>query len=766
MTPLFVRPDPSVRGSRVAARPPRRRLVRLALSRLLVVLAVGVSLGAAPAFWQTATQADFLRGDVDQLSLDEHGRLTLGPELTRVFDPSSSVVWTMVSAKDGTTFLGTGHDGKVFVVSPKGEGSVLFDSPELEVHALAVAPDGGLFVGTSPDGRIYKVDAGGAANPVFDPDDKYIWALAVDAAGTLFAATGDKGTVYRIGADGKGEVFFSTKATHAMTLTFDSTGRLLVGTGSPGRVFRVEAAGKGFLLLDTPFQEVRAIRIAGASGRVYAAAQNGRAPSPGGDAPDTTAPPPSTPPPTPTVSAEIMSFTIIDVPVAAQAPSAAAPREPRGGAAGAVFRIQPDGLWDALWESRDDVPYDLAVEQDGGVLVATGTKGKVYRLTGDPVRPVLVTRVPAQQATLMLRSGDRTYLTTANPGLLVSVSNGRASRGSYESDVKDARLAASWGMLSWRASMPEGTSVQLFTRSGNTQAPDDTWSDWAGPYKSPSGSPIASPKARYLQWRALLSGGASTPVLTSVSAAYLQQNVRPEVVSVTVHPPGVVFQKPFPTGDAEIAGFDGEPPDRRLASQGGPGGSGGGPGLGRRVYQKGLQTFVWKAEDENGDDLSYEVLYRREGETSWRPLKRGLLDTLTVWDTSSVPNGTYVVKIVASDAAAHPPDRALRGELESTSFDIDNTAPAVTVGAVRRDGTRLVAVAEVRDTDSPLTRVEYSLDGQTWRAAFPLDGILDGREETFEMRLDDDAIGRTLVVRAADTLNNLGAGHVVVTGGK
>ena len=76
-----------------------------------------------------------------------------------------------------------------------------------------------------------------------------------------------------------------------------------------------------------------------------------------------------------------------------------------------------------------------------------------------------------------------------------------------------------------------------------------------------------------------------------------------------------------------------------------------GPSLGRRTYQKGLQTFIWKAEDENDDELQYDVLYRREGDAAWKTLRRGLTDPLFVWDTTSVPNGTYVVRIVATDAA-------------------------------------------------------------------------------------------------------------------
>ena len=87
----------------------------------------------------------------------------------------------------------------------------------------------------------------------------------------------------------------------------------------------------------------------------------------------------------------------------------------------------------------------------------------------------------------------------------------------------------------------------------------------------------------------------AAPALTSLSSAYLPRNIRPQVVSITVHPPGVVFQKPFSSGETEIAGLDEESQDRRSASSSLGGGA---PPLGRRIVQKGLQTFAWKAEDE------------------------------------------------------------------------------------------------------------------------------------------------------------------------
>jgi hypothetical protein len=725
---------------------------------LAVSLLAVCTLSAAPGFWQAATQADFLRGDVDQLSIDEHGRLTLGPELTRIHDTGVPFVWTALAAADGAMLLGTGNDGKVIRVDRNGQGAVFYDSSEMEVHALAAAPAGAIYVGTSPDGRIYKVDAKGQATTFFDPDDKYIWSLAVDRAGNVFAATGDKGTVYKISPDGKGEKFFATKAMHAVSMAFDANNQLLVGTGSPGRVFRVDGAGKGFLLLDTTYQEVHAVRV-DPQGVIYAAAQSSRSSGGGSDDRNDPPPPPPVAPTIPNVSTEI-TFAVADAQASGQSSSTPGGSAGRG-PTGAVYRVQADGLWDEVWAPKDDAPYDVAIEPDGALLVATGAKGKIFRLSGEPVRAVLLTRVPAQQATLIARANDRTHIVTANPGLLMALSPSRATRGTYESDVRDARFVSTWGVIGWRASVPAGAKVEVFSRSGNTKTPDDAWSEWAGPYANAEGSPITSPKARYLQWRAVLTGTSASPVLTSVTAAFLPRNIRPQVTSITVHPPGVVFQKPFSSGETEIAGLEDDSPDRRggSSSAANPGGS---PALGRRTYQKGLQTFVWKAEDENGDELTHAVFYRREGETSWRQLKNDLRDTLYVWDTSSVPNGTYVIRVVASDSKANPVDTALAGDMESSSFEIDNLSPTVSIGAIRRDGTRFVVAADVRDGDSPVSRVEYSLDAQRWQPAFPRDGILDGRHESFEIRLDADSSGRTLVLRATDALGNVGSGQAVV----
>jgi sugar lactone lactonase YvrE len=728
-----------------------------------IAAAVCAGLGAAmPTFWTVSSQSDFLKGDVENLSIDSDGRVFLGPSTSLVAETAAPFLWTMVAGSDGTLWAGTGNEGKVLKVGKDGKMSTFFDATELEVHAIAHAPKSGLYVATSPDGKIYYVSADGSAKTFFDPEDKYIWALAVDRAGNVFAATGDKGTIYKITPDGQSSRFYKTTATNVVSLAFAPNGELIAGTESPGRVFRIDAEGKAFVLLDSPFKEIHSLRVAD-DGTLYAAAMSGTTSAAEDRSLDRSMTEPSRPP-VPTVSSEITSVSVVDTSSAQAAPQVISGSSRRSNK-GAIYRIRPNGLWDTFWETGEDSPFDILIEPTGSLLVGTGPEGKIFRVSGDPARATLLSRATARQVTALLREpSGRIVGATSNPGKLFALSAAPAAKGSYESDVRDAGTVASWGVIRWRPAARPG-QVQLFTRSGNTATPDETWSAWSKPYTSADGEQIGSPNARYLQWRAVFAAEAApSPILTSVTAAYLPRNLRPEVASITVHPAGTVFQRPFSSGDMEIAGFedntsDGRPASPSQAPPGGPGVPGvlmtPSPPLGRRIYQKGLQTIVWKAEDANGDRLQYDVSYRREGETAWRILRRGVWDPIFVWDTTSVPDGTYVVRITASDAPTNAPATALTGEMESAGFDIDNTPPRIEAQPAARVAARATIVFSVRDEQSPVQRVEYSLDASRWRVVYPKDGIPDSRREEFEVVVDESEPGRSVIIRATDTMNNV-----------
>ena len=733
-----------------------RRQLAFLCSLVCGIGLIGAVLAAAtPTFWTVSSQADFLKGDVEDLSIDSDGRMFLGPAASVLGETSAPFLWSIVASADGTLWAGSGNEGKVLKITRDGKVTTFFDAPELEVHAIVAAPQGGLYVATSPDGKIYSVAADGTSRTFFDPEDKYIWALATDASGNVFAATGDKGVIYKIPPDGKGARFYKAGATNVVSLVTTKTGELIAGTESPGRVFRIDAAGKAFVLLDSPYREIHALRLA-SDGTIYAAALSAT----GSSGADRAAEPVTEPsrPVTPSVSTEITGMSVVEGPISSSSAPSAAARTSRRPGRGAIYRIRPDGLWDTVWDTADDAPYDLIVEDGGSLLVGTGTDGKIFRLSGNPARATLLARAAARQITALLREpSGRIVGATSNPGKVFALSSAPARKGAYESDVRDAGTVATWGAIRWRATGRAG-QVQIATRSGNTATPDETWSAWSNAYTNAEGERIGSPNARYLQWRATLtSDSAQGPVLTSVTAAYLPRNLRPEVTSITVHPPGAVFQRPFSTGDPEIAGFedntsDGRSPNQTSAAAGTPAPPA--PSLGRRIYQKGLQTFVWKADDQNDDRLQFDASYRREGETSWKVLKRGLWDPIVVWDTTSVPDGTYVLKIAASDAPSNSPDTALTGELESASFEIDNSPPRIELQTAARPNPRTVAFV-VRDESSSVTRVEYSLDASRWRSVYPKDGIADSRREEFEVTLEESEIGRSVLIRAMDAMNNV-----------
>src|SRR6187200_2671310 len=191
------------------------------LAAALVAVLAATPQASSPKFFQVATESDFLKGDLDGLSIDTRGQLSIGAANELVYETAAPFLWAMTPGSDGSLFIGTGNEGKVFRIDGDGKGSVFFDSVELEAHALASAPDGGLYVGTSPDGKIYKVDRRGAATTFFEPGEKYVWALASDGRGQLYAATGDKGAVYRIAPDGKGAKFYQAQSTNVTSLALD-----------------------------------------------------------------------------------------------------------------------------------------------------------------------------------------------------------------------------------------------------------------------------------------------------------------------------------------------------------------------------------------------------------------------------------------------------------------------------------------------------------------------------------------------------------------
>jgi len=739
----------------------------------LLAAAPVVVRGVETAFWQTATFDDFLHGDLVGVSLSKDGQLRLAPEARVVYNPEETVALSLAADQYQNLYLGTGHQGKVFRVEKGLKGSLFFQAPEPEIFALVVGPDGALYVGSSPEGKIYRVTADGKSSVFYDPKCKYVWALAFDAQGRLYVGSGDRGRIFRVDASGKGEVFFESSQTHIMCLTLDRKGNVIAGSEPNGLIYRIDTQGRGFVLYQAGLPEVHAVAT-DAQGRIYAAALGGA----GGKGTPEFFAPSGQPGPTPT------TVTTVTVEAAAQGPGTSLDtvqqptrQQPSGTATnrpaapnlsfpmpqipqgrGSLIQILPDYTAETLWSSNSETIFGLAL-RGNDILFSTDSNGRIFDLSPSPdgTRLTLLNETHESMATRLLLQGNDLYAATSNIAKLFRVGTSLGVEGTYESPVKDTRLISRWGVLSWRGSVPAGCELQFFSRSGNSERPDNTWSDWSGPYRKPEDNRILSPPARYIQWKAVFSGTSNTsPTVDEVTVAYLNQNLAPQVRSLSVSTAGER------TGPAGAAATPSAPQSNVTVSVVGSS-SFASSGPTGDVRSKTPVILSWQADDPNGDQLVYALYLKARDETEWHLLKDKLRDTNYTLDVNSLPEGEYAARLVASDEESNPPDSARQAELVSAPFWIDNSPPRVKLLSQQMTSAGVELHFQAESNMSPLRGAEISRDGKEWTDIHSDDGIVDSRLETFTVTGLRLGPGEHIVLlRAYDMAGNLGVGKALV----
>src|SRR5215203_3432174 len=708
-------------------------------SLALCVFAIQAS---EPEIWSVNSRAVVLKGDARGVSIDDNGVVSLAPKLTETYRTEQPFVWSSAIDAAGNVYLGTGGDGKVFKVDAGGKGTLFADLAELNVSALAVGRGGEIFAATLPDGKVYQISANGTANVYFDPKEKYIWSLAVLADGSLAVGTGEGGKIYRVraaNATPEASLLFDTSETHIISLAVDKQGNLLAGTDSNGIVMRFGADGKPFGLLDSPLREIHEITV-GPDGSVYVLALGESAAV---ATPTTAAAAPTATPETKTVSTDRPN------PMAPPTPDKS--RYDLTGAKSAVYRILPDGGSDIIWASSTITGFSIYAHQTGsGVLLGTSDKGRVYNIT-NAGRETLVLQSDTNQISTIRSQGTNLFATSSDQGRLFRIGTDTVAEGSYESAVFDAKAAATWGRIWWQS----GGNVQIQTRSGNTEKADETWSSWTPVAGEARSGQITSPKARYMQWRAVLRSGANT-ILNEVSVSFLARNIAPEVLSIVILPTnvGLIPNPPIQIDpNIELTGLD--PAVFGVPNASVP------P---RRAYLRGSRSFQWTAEDRNGDKLVYDVFYKEASESNYKPLRQNLTDNFLSLDGQALADGRYTIRVVAKDLPENPANQSLSGERISEPFDIDNTQPTITASGtpqITATGARVVFLAS--DKSSYLTSAEYSINGGEWITVYADDGISDGPDERYTIDLILTTAGEYAVtLRVFDSQGNAGNARVIV----
>jgi hypothetical protein len=731
-------------------------------------------------YWRQTDFSEFEKGTAKGVAIRSDGKLVSAPKFDSFADPNLAYVWSMRMDSHGHLYAAGGSNAKVLRFDDSGAATAVFESTELAAQTITLDAADNLYVGTSPDGKIYKVAPDGTKTIFFEPKTKYVWALAVDPQGDLFVATGDTGRVFVVTSDGKGQLFYQSQERHARSLAFDSKGSLLIGTDPDGLVVRVEVvrktprgipeAGASFVLYETSKGEVTSL-LTDVNGNIYAASIGEKSPAP------------VAPLAAPSIGVGPQTTTSIitsqgAVVAQAQPPSVLGNYNPfPGGSAGGgaeVVRIGPDGSPETLWTSRDALVFSMGFSPSGKLLLGTGDTGTVIELEGNDVYSSVATTASAQVTSLVDGANGKVFVATANPGKIFALGPGNEPNGSFESNTFDAKGFSHWGRLTWfgeSSTLPSPNraapqvQVSFYVRSGNTSNAGDTWSPWAGPYSNASGEAVECPPARFVQWKAVfLDTQGTVPTVSWVSLAYLPKNVAPVVDDIAVQDPGLRVlgfpsqpsgpgsSVPVPLRNPRASGVPSTSPTINTDS----------PSSGSKIdilpqgfEQKGYQSVLWSAHDDNDDDLLFAIYYRGEGEQNWRLLKDKLTQRYYSWDTASMPDGAYYLKIVASDAPSNPADQALWTERASDRWEVANTPPRVENLHAGSGILNTKASFDAISSSGPIAHAQYSIDSGDWQTIFPTGLLSDAPKESYFMQLPGLIVGEhTLAVQVTDHFDN------------
>lgn len=674
---------------------------------LAAILVATTALAASTATFKFSTFEQLDKGEPHGTVVSSEGEVVAGRSAKRL-KAKAAMVWSTTRAPGGKVYFGTGDKGRLLEVSGDKVRQVA-DLKTVLITALTMGPGGKVYAATMPGARVVEIDprSGKHRERVKLPAE-HIWDMVYDArTKRIFVASGAPGKIFTIQTrDWSWGTYFDPKEKHLLTIEPEPKGNWLVGSADKAIVYRVTNLNAAAALHDFDATELRDIARAD-DGTIYLAVNAFKEKTSGLPRVDR--------------KGKGEGGTPIKVAKKKKSKDAAKPKvtasELRPGAkegSGALFRLDKDSRLTRLLSLDKGYFTDIALDADGVLWAAEGTKGKVYQVLPNS-RTVLTAFDLEERQVLALAVGGKTqYLGAGDAGAIYRVSAGAAAKPQYWSKVLDAKFLALWSGLRYQASGKLG----VMSRSGNTAEPDRTWHNWI-PAKAvgPGAARLTSQPARYLQVGFKWAGAPKTR-LRSFEAYHRPQNQEPRVTAISID---------------------------RVVEAGKP--------------RTPLLKVNWEVENTDSDPLVYRVYLRTEMGLAWQlisghdPLTKAEL----AWDTEAVAEGYYRLKVVASDERGNGPGTTLRGERISQRILVDNRKPKISGLNLRFPYVTGMAV----DGLSAIQRVEYRLDARRWRLLDPRDLVYDSPAEAFQFRLPSRLKGaHTVSIRATDSAGNTGAKQI------
>lgn len=679
----------------------------------LMLLMTGFATATETRRWIVDTAEDLLEGRGTDVQVTAEGTVERIAGWAAGPDFEEAVVMAAARADDGSLIVGTGFPARLYRV--RGDQAELLADVEAEqITALLATKNGDVLVATVAPGVLYRWRRG-LLDEIGRLGEGGIWDLAL-FDGEVVAAGGPPASIFKVTERGLVR-WVELPDVHARCLEPNGD-RLLVGTSGKGLMLTVDGSGHLGVLADSPFTEIADLAVGG--GAVWAAALVGepvttpRQKKKNGDNGEDGE-----------VETEVTVTTDIKLP------------EINGKTATSeILKLTADGGLLSVHRFAREVATSIAWDGEG-LLVGTGFEGEVWRfVNGGGAR---IATIDAVQIVGVV-DGGAALLTQGPGGVLWRRMEGERA-GRFRSKAQQFKQPVRFG--EYRVE-PLSDQLRIRFRSGVSANPDPTWLAWTD-WMPASGGSVGLPAARSLQWELDFPADAkAVPVVDRVEVAVVEVNLPPEMRDLKVEEPGVVYLgAPPPTGPVIEAVHPDVNGIFTVIDDSAP--KNNGSTKGKKYYRAGFRTVSWKVSDPNKDPLQYRLEIEDRNGFSFNVRER-IAGTQLGVDTHALPDGTYRFRLTASDAPGNP-DGAIEVSRVSRWFTVDNTAPAA---SLRRTGD--LWVVSVSDNLSPIVRAEWSRDGLQWTALAPTDGLLDGREETFEFPAMS---GRHIVVvRVVDRQHN------------
>ncbi|MHB9130676.1 MAG: SpoIVB peptidase S55 domain-containing protein [Armatimonadota bacterium] len=655
--------------------------------------------------WGLTSRKDFLRGKHLGTGVTSKGRLVLVPSVKSVYQSTEIVPWKMVSTAAGTYVAGW-NSPKVARLTGDGKSETVYPQQAADaagvvaVSALAADANGNLLVATWPDQKVRLVKPDGSVTKTWTLPGSSIWDLAVATDGKRYAAC-DQGTLLILRDDEQAPLQAGciVPDKHVYALATGNNGEVYLATSPRGKVYRLSANG----IVASVFEarsEVTSLAV-DRQGNLYVGTS------------------------------------------------------PRC----QVICVSPDGTQHEVMRGAGrGNRHVLSLKVAGNDLfAATGPAGGIYHIINpagqDPEVAVVFAREDARDGSaedsktgpesvmvnaLALTQKGEVLAAASTPGQVLQLLP--RGEGAFLSSVLQTPTVAKWGQIDIHVRKMQGETVTVESRSGYTAVPDDTWSDWQQISKDEA--QLASAPALFAQFRVQMTAEAGTTPMLEYARLFYQP----------------VNQAPMLKLDQPKVG----------------------------IFWSGTKDIRWEAKDPDGDELIYTAFVSSNDGQTWMQLQtsttpkkegaeaappapapaNGKADakkpkddpkkdkapaapvkddpkaekpetakpnssetnqTNIGWDTKSMADGVYRIKVIASDKYARPTD-AKSAEIISGRFAIDNTPPVLAIADKVYTWEEIKRV-QIVDNLLPIIGGKYRIDDGPWTALVAEDGIFNSRKK-------------------------------------